>query len=296
MWGLRTWAKTDVTVIINPNRGVTQEAVAAVEQAVEDWNRAIHARYNPSPFHLVLISEGSADITIKPKKGGGMIAGQAQCDSAGGFFTTCKISVSGQAFGSTSSFDTILSITLQELGHTLGLLHSDNPADVMFGTLQSTPNTVISECNIDTWTAVMHWLVVDINSGAHIPHVSEVDCGDTGDPPGDPVTGTLDVAVATDAASYVSKDRVHIFVTVKDDKGSLVAGAAVHIRIVTPNPRSDRVGDFTSGSDGVVHTHYKVNAGRDGTGTYHVITTVTMDEANGACAEADPCHADFTVS
>jgi len=134
---------------------------------------------------------------------------------------------------------------------------------------------------------------------AHPPHVDSVSCGATdggGGGGGSTLTGTLDVAVATDKASYVIRELVHFFITVKDANGNPVEGAAVHVRIVTPNPITDRVGNFTTDEDGRVHTHYKVNAGRDGTGTYHVHVEVSKDEASGECLEANACHADFGVS
>lgn len=298
LWG-PTWNHGDVTVIIKPGKGVSQEAIDMVEQSISDWNRAIHTRLaQDSPFHLVLITSGKADITIRPKKGGGMVQGQALCKSANGFFTDCKINVSGRAFGSDNPPDTVLGISIQELGHALGLLHSDNSEDVMYGTLQAPPNTVISQCDIDAWEAVMHWLLADgPNANAHPPHEGSVSCGDTTGGGDGTVTGDLDVGVAVDPPGpFVNRDRVHIFVTVKDGDGNSVEGAAVHIRIVTPNPITDRAGDFTTDADGVVHTHYKVNSGRDGTGTYHVHAESSKDQASGACLEADPCHADFEVN
>jgi len=108
------------------------------------------------------------------------------------------------------------------------------------------------------------------------------------------LTGTLDVNVAIDPPGpFVNRDRVHIFFTVTQN--GPVEGVAVHVRIVTPNPMSDLGGNFTTDTNGEVHTHYKVNAGRDGTGTYHVHAEVDKDQASGECLEADACHADFTV-
>ncbi len=170
LWG-PTWNKTNVTVIVKANNGVDPAAVSTVEQAVRDWDAAIHAGLGgDSPFHLDLITEGKADITIRPKGGGGRVAGQAlQNSDESGNFISCKVNVSGKGFGTANSLDEVLSIALQEIGHCLGLLHSNNPADVMFGTLQASPNTVISECDVDAWKAVMHWLLVD-GPSAHPPH------------------------------------------------------------------------------------------------------------------------------
>ena len=286
---------------------MTPAAVAMVEKSVDDWNRAIHARFDPAPFHLVIITEGKADITIRPKGGGGGIQGTAMCsDNGKGFFTDCKLNVSGKAFGSTNSSDAVLSISLQELGHALGMLHSDNTADVMYGTLQSPANTVISVCDMEAWEEVMHWLVGTDAADPpvpHRPHVTSVSCG-TAPPPAPPppggLTGDLDLAVTIghspgEDGPFVNKDRVHILITVIQN-GAAVEGATGRVTLVTPKPNSDLAGGFTTDANGVGHTHYKVNKGRDGTGTYHTLAEASKDAASGECREADACHADFTVN
>lgn len=298
LWG-PTWDHGDVSYSIEAGRGVSQDAIGLLQQSVDDWNKAIHTR--SSLFHLVPhAGGGKADITIRPKGGGGPIQGTASCKNAGGFFTSCRINVSGKAFGSTNPSLTILSIAIQEVGHALGLDHSNNSSHVMFGTLQDPPNTVISECDIDVWAEVMHWLVAD-GPNAHTPHVSSVSCGvaDPGPGPGPGPSGDLSVDVAIghsagEQAPFQNKDRVHIVINVNDADGNPVDGAVVNVRIVTPNPRSDRVGEFTT-ANGVVDTHYRVN-GRDGKGTYHVLVEeATAGSASGSCLEPDPCHADFVV-
>jgi len=108
------------------------------------------------------------------------------------------------------------------------------------------------------------------------------------------LTGTLDVNVTINPSGpFVNKDLVHIFITV--EQNGPIEGATVHLRIVTPNPISDLVGDFTTDA-GEVHTHYKVKAGRDGTGTYHVHAEASKDQASGECLEANTCHDDFVVN
>jgi len=114
---------------------------------------------------------------------------------------------------------------------------------------------------------------------------------------------TLDITNGPDHATqgktgqqYENKDRVHIFVTVEQEDAG-IEGAAVHLRIVTPNPQTDLVADGTTGANGVWHLHYKVNAGRDGTDTYHIEADASKDQGSGSCTHADgACHADFDVS
>ena len=158
-------------------------------------------------------------------------------------------------------------------------------------------STTLTQCDIDTVVAANHWKLVDGAPTPHQPHVNSVSCDGEPPPPDGGLTGTLDVNVAIEPLGpFVNRNLVHIFFTVNDDDGHAVEGAAVHVTIVTPNPKRDLAGDFTTDGDGVVHTHYKVNSKRDGTGDYHVHAEVTKDQASGECLEADPCHAHFKVN
>lgn len=176
LWG-PTWGKTVVTAKVESSKGVSATAVATTRQAIADWNDAINTTH-PGLFTLqdITATGGKADIILRPKAGGGSVQGQALQSSSGGLFTSCKVNVSGKAFGSQNSDDTVRSIALQELGHCLGLLHADNTKDVMYGTLQSPPNTIISACDMKAWDAVMHWLVADGGASPHAPHVQSVSC------------------------------------------------------------------------------------------------------------------------
>jgi len=320
LWG-PTWGKKEVTVIIKANNSVSQAAIDMVEQSVADSNAAIHQGLGQDvPFVLKLVTEGKADITIRPKGGGGQIAGTAQQSSEGGIFTGCKINISGKAFGEPNDDDTILSIALQELWHCLGLLHSNDSTDIMYGTLQEFPNTQISDCDVQAFGLVMHWLLVEglPEELAHSPHdPKSVECGNGGPVGGGGggggvVTGDLIVAVElvdldNGSVTFENRDRVHIVATVtetNDDIVTLVEGALVNVRIVTPDPTKDLVGNYLTDEFGKIHTHYKVNAGRDGRDTYHVVTKATKDSTDSAtCPYGEghtaldlDCHTDFEVN
>lgn len=293
LWGQRTWAKTDVTVIINAGRGVTQEAVDMVKQSVDDWNRAIHARSAPSasPFHLVLITEGKADITIRPKGGGGSIQGMAMCkDDGNGFFTDCKLNVSGKAFGSTNPSATVLSISLQELGHALGMLHSDNNKDVMYGTLQPDPNTVISQCDIDTWEEVMHWLVVDnpVPANAHRPHASSVSCGDAAPPPDpDPDPDPSGVDYHSSSINSVAPFRrgwyqLRATITIRDSNDVLAAeGTTVTGRIF----RDGRTFNYTKNTDKDGQVVFALRT--KNTGIEYTVSVDNVDDGNDSSLDTN---------
>ena len=296
LWG-PTWAKSEVTVSVDAGRGVSDAAVHQVRRAIADWQHAIDSRTGRFAFTEVV---GDADVVVKVKKGGGMVQGQALCKSDGGFFIDCKVNVSGKAFGSDNPDDTVLSIAIQELGHSLGLLHADNPDDVMYGTLRNPPNTLISECDLDAWEAVMDWLLMPVTepdpASAYPPVVDSVSCGVVGEDPAPPsYSGILDVLVWTDQDQdpYINREFVLISVSVFQD-GDPVEDAAVHVTLVTAKGNT-LVGDNTTNSEGIAGFRYRVNAGRNGLGTYHVLAEAEKDLASGECLETDACHTDFIV-
>lgn len=275
LWG-PTWNHSPVTIRVDVSSGVSQAAVDEVLGAIGDWNQAIATRGGPVAFLYLVPSGAAAEIIVRPKTGGGSVQGQALCQSdANGFFTACKVNVSGKAFGQSSPGGTVRSIALQEIGHALGLLHADNKADVMYGTLQSSPNTQISECDVDGWAAVMAWLL-EPPADPHPPTVASVSCGTGG---GGAVPDS--VTVTTDKFVYTDRETVRIDVTVEGG-GAPVAGAAVTVTLTTASGRR-LTGSQTTDANGGATLTYKVNAKRDGFGDYTVDAEAC---GGGTCAQA----------
>ena len=286
LWGPR-WCQEIVTWRIDNFEKIADNAQAEMLAGIETWSHN-----KPTDMTLTLrvfdpeVDE-SPDIVIKFKKGGGRVQGQALQQSDGGCFTSVKISVSGKAFGRDNPGDQVKSITMQEVGHGLGLLHSDNTNDVMYGTVQSTPNVRLSQCDLDAWSAVQ-----DPENTA-----TEVFCNET-DTGGDTGSGTLTIDITNGPRhndqsevgpddGYKNRDLVHIIVNTG------VSGASVHV--VIDAPKSTLSGDTTT-EDGVAHIHYKVNAGRDGTGEYHIFATVTNDSETLSCEHTDGTDANTCLS
>ncbi len=97
--------------------------------------------------------------------------------------------------------------------------------------------------------------------------------------------GPLPVANVTveigPGSPFGNKDRVDIIVTALDANGDGVVGVAASVTLSTPKGRTLGASG-TTGDGGVYATWYKVNTGRDGTGTYNV--TATVDGEIGTAA------------
>ena len=182
------------------------------------------------------------------------------------------------------NFD-VRTVLLHELGHVLGLGHSDVTDAVMFASYQG----------------LRHALHPDDECG--IQELYGTPCSSPPPPPPPPTPGTptsLDITHGSQhgfdgkSGTYSNRDTVHIFVKALDGPKGV---ADVPIHVVIDAPKSPLSGDTTTDDNGVAHIHYKVKAGRDGTGDYHIFATVIGGSlsCNHDTTPNDSCHADFTV-
>jgi len=184
----------------------------------------------------------------------------------------------------------VRTVLLHELGHVLGLGHSDVTDAVMYASYQG----------------LRHSLHQDDICG--IQELYGTPCSSTPPPPPPPPGPTSDTPTSLDIThgsqhgsdgkigTYSNRDTVHIFVEALD---GTVGVAGIPIHVVIDAPKSTLSGNTTTDDNGIAHIHYKVKAGRDGTSEpYHISATANGGSlsCNHDTTPNDSCHADFSVN
>ena len=167
-----SWDHTTITYSISAGKNVDPAAIQATQDAITAWNTAIDSG-TKSAFTLVPASSGTkGDIRISLKVGTGVVLGSAQTfTNPDRSVAYSKVTLSGKAFGDPLGHDGVQTIAIQEIGHSLGLGHSNDPTDAMYGTYNGV-KLAPSACDVTAFDAVEEWYPGTF----HPPTVSQVTC------------------------------------------------------------------------------------------------------------------------
>jgi hypothetical protein len=150
------WEDTHLTVAVQAAPNVSEEHVAAVQEAIETWD-AVLRRCFDGQITLTDVTgqpRRSADIVLHyvPHAGGVVFAGYAICGAKG-----CGNIIVSSEFGPPTNEgytpEYLYYVTLHELGHVLGLGHATNlqeSTDLMgYGWIGDAPDPLFSQCDLD---------------------------------------------------------------------------------------------------------------------------------------------------
>ena len=250
-------ADGELTYSIAGGDATVQDVVRA---AVEDWETQV-----PGLVLTETTDTSAANIEIKFRRGGGQIQGQARRKFDGaGLVSSVDIVVSGKAFGDANNADTVAQIAKHEVGHGVGINHTNFSGDLMSTTV-SAGTSVISQCDIDGVLAANEWFF----GGGGVPlqtTVSHVHCGPTPTPGPTPDPGDVEIVTVDSIACAVERNRLIYTIKIVDSSSQPVEAAVVSGTRLDPR---GRLFSFEGPTDADGEVTFR--AGRPGGGD-HLIT------------------------
>ena len=256
--------------------GGDELAQETVQIAVQAWAAAVDLDTHVDvTFQLTPIAASGnpkADIRIKLKNGGGVIAGKVIRHFDGSFVKSVNIQISGKAFGDPNNQATIGEIARHEVGHALGVGHAtfDDLMDPVVGGVAT-----ISSCDVAGVLEANRWVLLDNGPIPIASSLDEVDCGTGGTTPDDmlvssvaaspdPATQGDLVTISIDVANHGDNDATF---TVKAD----VSGPSYFVTGTT-DPIT-----LSSGASTVVRFTWDTSAPEAPAGSYTISGTTILD-------------------
>ena len=157
-----TWGSElkDGILTYNIKKGNNNNLEKIVDLAFSEWEKKLD---NSIQFKNVKDNDAAADIEIKFKKGNINKGGDAEIYfDRNGFIDYVKILVSKTSNGTELNQTMLEHLTKHEIGHALGLGHSQFPNSIMYPVVNEVVTT-ISICEIDAVKDANNWKFVKNN-------------------------------------------------------------------------------------------------------------------------------------
>jgi len=148
--------------------------IRIIELAVDNVTPDIEINFNSNSQKLG--DSSNTMITSGYMGNNAVTAGQSvNSFDKDGFITNVKITISRSAFGYTFDLNKIKQLTEHEVGHALGLQHTNFNGDLM-SPIVSYKADSISKCDINAVLEANYWKTIELGISSHSPYVKYVVC------------------------------------------------------------------------------------------------------------------------
>jgi hypothetical protein len=160
--GAHRWDHTNLTVAVQTQPGISEEYLAAINDAIATWDRVLRECFDGLITLTQVDSRQHADIVLHyvARAGGTVFGGMAVCGNYGCPNVLVRSDLPPSLDREPYDPEYLGWVTLHELGHALGLGHATNleeSTDLMGYGWIGTNDAVLSQCDVEALAVVFAW-------------------------------------------------------------------------------------------------------------------------------------------